>query len=155
LLSLLPVGLTVDRVRLSRSHRPTEAAAACPLCGELSARIHSHYGRRLADLPWQGRIVHLHLRARRFRCSNATCRRRIFTECLPTVTQPWARRTVRLREAQQHIGLALGGEPGARLARRLAMPTSGDTLLRLIRAIGLTPPSSPRAAIVATGGWHR
>jgi transposase len=160
LLSLLPVGLTVDRILpssdcLALIVRPTKAAAACPLCGERSARIHSHYGRRLADLPWQGRIVQLHLRARRFRCSNVACRQRIFTERLPTVMQPRARRTSRLRDAQQHIGLALGGEPGARLSRRLAMPVSGDTLLRLIRAIGQEPPSPPRVVGIDDWAWRR
>jgi hypothetical protein len=37
---------------------------------------------------------------------------------------PKARRTVRLREAQTSIGLALGGEPGPHLAKTLAKPSS-------------------------------
>ncbi|CAO3356263.1 Mobile element protein [Azospirillum palustre] len=32
-----------------------------------------------------------------------------------------------------------GGAPGARLSTRLAMPVSGDTLLRLIRAEPMAP----------------
>jgi hypothetical protein len=43
-----------------------------------------------------------------------------------------ARRTTRLAEIQRSVALATGGEPGARLARRLAIPVSPDTLLRLI-----------------------
>ena len=135
LLSLVPAGLTVDQVLPSPDHivlvaRPTSPTAACPLCGRSSPRVHSRYRRRLADLPWHGRVVELRVDVRRFRCPNAACHRRVFAERLPAVAAVKARRTVRLREAQRHIGLALGGEPGARLARRLAMPVSGDTVLR-------------------------
>lgn len=105
-------------------------------------------------MPWQGRILYLHLRVRRFRCTNRDCRRRIFAERL-AFTQPKARRTLRLREIQQQIGLALGGEPGSRLAGRLAMPVSGDTLLRLIRASGGEIASPPRIIGVDDWAWRR
>jgi hypothetical protein len=39
----------------------------------------------------------------------------------------------------------LGGEPGARLAGRLAMPTSPDTLLRRVRSSAPAAASTPRA----------
>ena len=58
---------------------------------------------------------------------------------------------MRLREIQQQIGLALGGEPGSRLAGRLAMPVSGDTLLRLICASGGESASPPRIIGVDAG----
>lgn len=38
-----------------------------------------------------------------------------------------------LASIQRHISFALGGEAGSRLAVRLAMPLSGNTLLRLHR----------------------
>jgi transposase len=160
LLSLVPAGLTVDQILPSPDHivllaRPQSRAAACPLCDRPSTRVHSRYSRRLADLPWHGRIVELQVDVRRFRCSNGGCRRRIFAERLPEVAALKARRTARLREAQRHIGLTLGGEPGARLARRLAMPVSGDTLLRLIRAVALEPPAVPRVLGVDDWAWRR
>jgi transposase len=105
--------------------------------------VHSFYSRRLADLPWQGRVVELQVRTRRFRCTSLQCRRRIFAERLD-IARPKARRTVRLRDIQQQIGLALGGEAGSRLAGRLAMPVSGDTLLRLVRASGIAISPPPR-----------
>ncbi|MFL5282508.1 MAG: transposase family protein [Rhodopila sp.] len=89
---------------------PTSSQSACPLCGAISGRVHSHYSRGLADLPWQGRTVVLQVRVRRFRCVSASCSRRIFTERLPDAVPPRARRTVRLGSIQCHIGLALGGE---------------------------------------------
>jgi transposase len=38
-------------------------AAQCPTCAKRSARVHSRYMRTLADLPWQGVRVSVHLRA--------------------------------------------------------------------------------------------
>ena len=102
-------------------------------------------------MPWQGRTVELHLRIRRFRCANIACPRRLFAERLPEVTVPKARRTIRLRDLQQQIGLALGGEQGSWLAGRLAMPLSPATVLRLIRAIDLKPPGTPR--VIGVDDW--
>ena len=62
---------------------------------------------------------------------------------------------MRLREIQQQIGLALGGEPGSRLASRLAMPISGDTLLRLVRASGIVISPPPRILGVDDWAWRR
>jgi hypothetical protein len=62
---------------------------------------------------------------------------------------------MRLGDIQRHIGLALGGEPGSRLADRLAMPVSGDTLLRLIRASALEPPAPPRIIGIDEWAWRR
>ena len=69
--------------------------------------------------------------ARRFRCPNRICSRRTFAERLTGVMELSSRRTGRLSDLQRHLVLALGGEAGSRLASRLAMPTSPDTLLRL------------------------
>ncbi|MHB0663810.1 transposase family protein [Roseomonas mucosa] len=84
-------------------------AAACPACGTSSRRVHSHYQRRLADLPWQGRPVTLRLQARRFRCLDPTCTRQTFAERLPEVAAAGARRTRRLGDLQRCVGMALGG----------------------------------------------
>ncbi|QDM15538.1 hypothetical protein FNL56_06160 [Tardiphaga sp. vice304] len=54
---------------------------------------------------------------------------------------PWARRTIRLDFVIHHFGLALGGRPAAKFARRLMLPVSNDTLLWVVRrrrAIGST-----------------
>ncbi|GEP07374.1 transposase [Methylobacterium oxalidis] len=56
---------------------------------------------------------------------------------------------------QRHLGLTLGGEPAARLARRLAMPLSGDTLLRLARAAPLLLPPEPRVVGIDEWAWRR
>jgi transposase len=114
-----------------------------------SWRVHSTYDRELRDLPWQGRPVTLRVRARRFRCLNPSCPRQSFAERLAEAAEPAARRTGRLGDLQRHIGLAVGGEPGARLAARLAMSASADTLLRLARRG--SPASAPRSPVRVLG----
>jgi transposase len=51
------------------------------------------------------------------------------------LTVKWARRTSVAARVLCAIGLALAGRAGARLARRLAMPASRATLLRLVRKL--------------------
>jgi len=118
--------------------------ARCPLCDQPSTRVHSTYTRIAADLPWNGVAVRLRLTTRRFFCSNDDCQRRIFTERLPDLIAPYARRTLRLSEAFELIGFALGGEAGARVAAGLSMESSADTLLRVVRATVLPDQETPR-----------
>lgn len=112
---------------------PGATDASCPLCGECSDRVHSRYVRTLADQSWADVTVRFLIRARKFFCANPTCPRTVFVERLDGVAQTYARRTDRQRVALTTIAFALGGEAGARLALRLGMPVSPDTLLRLIR----------------------
>jgi transposase len=121
-----------DRV-LSITARTTAPTASCPRRGEASPRIHSYCTRRPRDLPLWECVVCLILHVRRFRCLNATCTAQTFAERIPQLVQPAAQRTVRLTVALQQLGLALGGEAGARLGATLHMLTSPDTLLRLVR----------------------
>jgi transposase len=110
----------------------TSEDAECPLCHQRSMRIHSRYVRAIADLPWMGCAVHLELHVRRFFCPNVACKRQIFTERLPKVVAPYARRTIRLVDVFTLIGFTLGGEAGRRLAEGVGLETSPDTLLRFI-----------------------
>jgi hypothetical protein len=57
------------------------------------------------------------------------CRGRIFTEPLPGTALRYARRTRRAAETLDWITLALGGQAGARLARRLGLLIDGSILL--------------------------
>jgi transposase len=64
------------------------------------------YVREVADLPWMGCAVRLELHVRRFFCTNQDCARQIFTERLPNVVAPYARRTTRLSDILTLIGFA-------------------------------------------------
>ncbi len=128
-----------------------QATPRCPLCAVPARRVHSRYQRMLADLPCGSYAVRLRLGVRKLFCDNPGCARRIFTERLPEVVAPWARRTARLAKRLTAVGLALGGSAGTRLARGLGMPTTRNTLLRLIRAAPLPPAVTP--AILGVDDW--
>ena len=113
--------------------RSIQTSAPCPLCTTATQRIHSHYERTLADLPWAAYRVRLQLHVRKWFCSNRHCRRRIFTERLPTVATPWARRTLRLAQRLVALGIALGGQAGVHLGRAWDLRVSRNTLLRRLR----------------------
>ena len=125
----------------------------CPDCGCISRAVHSRYRRHLADLPSLGRSVSIHLQVRRCYCRNTACARQTFVEHLPTLAPPFARRTGRLAGAQGQTGAALGGEAGARLLSRLSMPTSADTVLRLIKAMPL--PDQPAPRVIGVDDWAK
>lgn len=110
----------------------TQTTAQYPICKDLSSRVHSHYERTLQDLTLADFSLALHLQVRKFFCMTPSCIRRIFTERLPEVTRPWARRTNRLAEALSAIALALGGAAGMRLCQQLGYSLSRNSLLRLI-----------------------
>lgn len=125
--------------------------AACPTCRQSSGCVHSSYTRTCQDLPIGERAVRIHLRVRRFRCSNARCRRQTFTERLPALLPSYVQRTMRLSETIREAGFALGGEAGVRLLRKMQIATSSRTLLRLVRN---APTASAGAVrIVGVDDW--
>lgn len=126
-------------------------SASCPSCRQPSERVHSFYTRAPADLPLGGQPVQLQLSVKRFYCLNSSCERRTFTELLPDLLAFRARSTQRLLEAQRSVGVALGGEAGARLLARLAMPTGSDTLLRLVRKAQVETIATPR--VLGVDDW--
>jgi len=136
--------------------RATASIGVCPLCGQPSSQVHSHYTRTLADLPWHGTPVRLQLIVRRFFCTSASCPRKIFVERLPEdVARSHARKTARLIESLRCIAFSSGGEGGSRLARELGMIASGDTLLRLMRQCDPAEPSTVTVLGVDDWAWRK
>ena len=149
-------GATTDDAGMVITVRAVSRANSCPGCGTSSERIHSHYRRRLGDLPIAGRPVRLLVMARRFFCDAVLCGRRIFTERFDRdLLAPWARRTARLDYIVHHLGLALGGRPAASFARRLALPISNDTLLRVVRRRGSPRFVPPTVIGIDDWAWRR
>src|ERR1043165_639933 len=129
----------------------TATAAVCPECNQPSHRSHSRYWRTVADQPWAESTVKVRVGLRKWQCRTTDCRRRVFCERLPLVTQPHWRRPVRLAVRQHHLPVALGGAPGARLSGRLGCPASRNTLLRLLRRTPGPAPPTPR--VLGVDDW--
>ena len=62
---------------------------------------------------------------------------------------------MRVDDLVHHLGLALGGRPGADLARRLMLVVGNDTLLRLVRRRARPPVAAPRVIGIDDWAWRR
>lgn len=133
----LPEGMQVPHIQITENGIVVEVVATsptscCPLCSEPSSSIHCHYHRTLRDVPCAGRRVQLFLTVRKFSCRNPLCQQKVFAERLPAFVEPWARMTIRHCQQLTSIGLATCGKGGTRLAARLGIQTTRQTILRRI-----------------------
>jgi transposase len=142
-----------DGVILTLEIATTNPNASCPACGYETWRVHSRYSRGLAEEPAFGHQVRLQMKVRRFLCSGSRCPRRIFAEPLDGFAAKYARTTTRLAQTHRAIGSALGGEAGAWLAVKTAMPTSPDTLLRRVKQVGARSSATPRFVGIDDWAW--
>lgn len=143
----LPEGMLIDQIQITEtglvvSVRATHPTSCCPLCAFASSSIKSHSRRSLRDVACGGRRVQLELTVRKFSCRNPLCERKVFTERFPAFVEPWARMTIRHCEQIPSIGLATCGKGGTRLAARLGIHTTRQTILRRIMALPDSPPES-------------
>jgi len=151
-------GLRVERIWTAAGSIQVQALThgrfgRCPCCHRRSRHVHSYYQRILADCPCSGQALTLHLRVRRFRCRVRWCPQRVFTERIPDLVRPWARRTERLRQVLQRHGVDLGGEAGARHCRAEAVVVSARTLLRLVRQLPV--PAMPVVRLLGVDDWSK
>ncbi|WP_283959588.1 transposase family protein [Streptomyces mirabilis] len=108
--------------------RTRVAEVACPGCAVMSKRVHSTYGRCLADTPVGDRPVLIELTVRRLYCENVRCSRRTFAEQVEGLTVRYGRRTPAARRVLEAVAVALAGRAGSRLAAVLHAPVSRTTL---------------------------
>jgi transposase len=156
----LPADVYLTDVRLEQETltlvlKSNQASAVCPGCTRPSTRIRGRYTRTLADLPCQGRAVQVRLEVRRFICTTRGCPRTTFAERFPQFSRAYARRTLRQAEALTEVAFAQGGKAGAQLAKRLAMPTSRETLLRLIRSTAVPQRKTPQVLGLDDFAWKK
>ncbi len=144
---------TVDRIILVAT--TVQATAPSPDFKQIATRPHSRYVRTLATCPWNGVRVWLRLYTRRWFCDEPNCRRAVFTERLPGIAQRYARNTESLASFLLLLASALGGEAGARVAEKLGMPISPDSLLRRLRASAPGRIATPRVLGVDDFAFRR
>ncbi len=152
----LPEGMLVDQIHITENGLVIEVVATsptscCPLCSEPSSSIHCHYRRTLRDVPCAGCCVQFHLAVRKFSCRNPYCERKVFAERFPNFVESWARMTIRHCQQITSIGLATSGKGGTRLAARLGLQTTRQTILRHIMVL----PDSSAGVILCRGPRER
>jgi transposase len=156
----LPAPMRLDRIEIAPqtlifSLAMETSEAACPLCQQLSSRVHSHYARTLQDLPSAGKTLRLLVLVRRFFCGNEAYPRKIFAERLPELTSVYARRTTRCKETLAELGFALGGKAAAALSQHLGLERSRMTLLRILRQTPALQVQAPKMLGVDDFAFHR
>src|SRR6266699_2380534 len=134
----LPSTLSIDAVEQNHnllvvSLSAISSVVPCPRCGTPGSRIHSRYRRTVADVACGGQRVVLKLTVRKWVCSSPSCSQRIFAEHFVELVQRYARMTDRLIQTLQSVGTTTNGADGARLSSKLAMPTTGKTIIRRVR----------------------
>ncbi|MFE4976433.1 ISL3 family transposase [Kitasatospora sp. NPDC056651] len=137
---------------------PGHVPVPCPVCGAPSDRVHSRYGRHLADAPCGGRGVVIELSVRRMFCDNRGCPRVTFAEQIDGLTSRYGRRTPVLQRILAALGVVLAARAVVRLALLLGVVVSRMTVLRLV--MGLPDPAwaGPRVLGIdefATRKGHR
>jgi transposase len=156
----LPSTLSIDTVEqrsqmLLVSLHATSSSVPCPRCGTAGSRIHSRYYRTVTDVTCGGQRVVLKLLVRKWVCALASCPQRIFAERFPGLVQTYARMTERLIQALQSVGSTTNGADGARMLSRLAMPTTGKTIIRRVLELPLPKEGSVRIAGVDEWAWKK
>ena len=140
---LISYSLDQNKV-LNLEVRTKGGGAKCPDCHRISDRIHSHYSRTIQDLPMADLSVILHVCVRRFFCDTPSCYKCTFTERMPGSIESYARRTNRMLNSQREVGFVAGGEGGSKIVHKLALPTSPDTLIRLVRIAPILEKPTPK-----------
>ncbi|PRD42915.1 ISL3 family transposase [Phyllobacterium phragmitis] len=129
------------------------SSGICPDCRQQSGSRHGWSYRSLQDLPIQGNEVTVWLQLSRWRCTYRQCGRKTFTDRVPAIASPYARRTTRVADIVGLLGHSTGGRPGERLMRRLGMSISDDTILRHLKRNASRVGDEAPARIVGIDDW--
>ena len=99
----------------------------CPKCSKRSSAIHSHYSRKIKDLPAFGNEVIFHFLCKKFFCKNDDCDQSIFTERFNDQFMSYSRMSVRLTKKLLKPGLLTGGNAGSKIRRLHNIDISAST----------------------------
>ena len=131
----------------------TNHCACCPKCDARSQSQHSTYWRYPQDLPWAAIPVVLHIKVKRFFCSNAACPKKTFAERFPDLIGWYARRTMRVAEKQQRFSVNMTAVTAEGLLHQEQIGLSDTTINRLVW--NLPDPSFPLVRIVGVDDWAK
>jgi len=109
----------------------------CPCYKQRSSHVHSYYERKLSDLPISGKRVIISFKARKFRCENPNCSRKIFSEQATSFTLKYCRRTNRLTAYLQKILIEMSAQKGSLITGYLGVKQSSSSCLRIVSQMAI------------------
>jgi transposase len=124
--------------------------AKCPICQKYSSSVHGRYQRTITDLPAFEFNVVIILSVRKFKCRNANCEQKVFTERHNHIAS-YARRTERVDEILSNLAIEMTSGSGHKLSERMNMKVSRSTLIRL--AHNQTLPKAKGLKVVGVDDW--
>ena len=125
----------------------------CPCCKQRSSHVHSYYERKLSDLPISGKRVIISFKARKFRCENPNCSRKIFSEQATPFTLKYCRRTNRLTAYLQKILIEMSARKGSLITGYLGVKQSSSSCLRIVSQIPI--PDQKYLHVVGIDDWAK
>ena len=106
--------------------------AECPYCGKVSDKVHSHYIRKLQDLPIQGKKVKLQIDNKKYFCFNKNCKHKTFAETF-SFFEPKATKTNRLQEKILRGSLTQSSLSAERYLRNSVADVGKSTICNLLK----------------------
>ena len=106
--------------------------SVCPYCGAVSNKVHSRYGRKLQDLPIQGKKVILALSNKKFFCRNNECVHKTFAEQFEFYEKS-ATTTKRLQEEVLRISLTQSSVSASKYLRNSVVNIGKSTICAMLK----------------------
>ncbi|MFJ2746241.1 ISL3 family transposase [Streptomyces sp. NPDC087440] len=133
-----------DAVVAVRARTRSAVPAGCTGCGKLSTWCHSRYSRRLSDVTLAGKPLLIDLSVRRLYCENTMCTKVTFAEQVTGLTVRYQRRTPRLQDLVEDVGVVLAARGGSRILRILNVRLSRVAVLSQLMRVPLPALVTPR-----------
>lgn len=146
-------GIQVEEHELFLTLESTAVQGTCPKCDQESSQVHSTYLRYSLDLLWAEWPVRLHLRAKRFFCCNPKCPKKTFAERFPDFLARYARRTDRVRQKQQRLGVNVCARTAEKLLKLDQVGISDTTVNRLLLDLPESEPTTIR--VLGVDDWAK
>ncbi len=122
----------------------------CPACGKNSSSSHDFYYRSITVLQVFQNASVIILKARKFRCRNPDCHRKVFSEQTSSVLR-YSRRTTRAGKILDSFSIELTGKLGSQLSKQLFLGVSISTITRIAHNQQLPVINQPR--VLGVDDW--
>jgi len=107
----------------------------CPECGQEMRAYHGTYVRTVQDLPILNKGVKLKIKAYEYYCGNPDCETRSFAEDYDGFVGRCGRMTYRCEDFVRTLAFETNCEGAAMICRLIGIKVSGDTIIRMLRAL--------------------